>query len=94
MKNRNSKKLRLFVRAAVLMCALFVVFTGCPQQLDPPAPRETVYTVEHRQQNADNDEYTLAERETVHAKEGETTRAQSKNYPGFTAQSPQNNRGR
>ena len=45
------------------------------------------YTVEHYQQNVTDDEYTLADTESKTGATGQPTAAESKPYPGFTAQS-------
>lgn len=44
------------------------------------------YTVEHYQQNVTDDEYTLADTESKTGTAGQNTAAESKSYPGFTAQ--------
>ena len=44
------------------------------------------YTVEHLQQNAENNEYTLKETETGTGTTDTMTQAEAKNYTGFTAQ--------
>lgn len=45
------------------------------------------YTVEHYQQNVTGDEYTLADTESKTGATDQPTAAESKPYPGFTAQS-------
>lgn len=45
------------------------------------------YTVEHYQQNVAGDDYTLADTEPMTGATGEMTAAAAKDYPGFTAQS-------
>ena len=45
------------------------------------------YTVEHYQQNVADDDYTLADTESKTGATGQPTAAESKPYPGFTAQS-------
>ena len=45
------------------------------------------YTVEHYQENADDDNYTLYQTETLTGLYNSTTSAESKNYDGFTAKS-------
>lgn len=45
------------------------------------------YTVEHYQQNVTDDDYTLADKESKTGATGQPTAAESKPYPGFTAQS-------
>ena len=45
------------------------------------------YTVEHYQQNVTGDDYTLADKESKTGATGQPTAAESKPYPGFTAQS-------
>lgn len=45
------------------------------------------YTVEHYQQNVTDDEYTLTDTESKTGATGQPTAAESKPYPGFTAQS-------
>ena len=45
------------------------------------------YTVEHYQQNVTDDDYTLADKESKTGATGQSTAAESKPYPGFTAQS-------
>lgn len=44
------------------------------------------YTVEHYQQNVADDDYTLAGTESKTGATGQPTAAESKSYPGFTAQ--------
>lgn len=44
------------------------------------------YTVEHYQQNVADDDYTLADTESKTGATGQPTAAESKSYPGFTAQ--------
>ena len=44
------------------------------------------YTVEHYQQNVAGDDYTLADKESKTGAAGQPTAAESKSYPGFTAQ--------
>lgn len=44
------------------------------------------YTVEHYQQNVTDDDYTLADKESKTGATGQLTAAESKSYPGFTAQ--------
>lgn len=44
------------------------------------------YTVEHYQQNVAGDDYTLADKESKTGATGQPTAAESKSYPGFTAQ--------
>ena len=44
------------------------------------------YTVEHYQQNVTDDDYTLADKESKTGATGQSTAAESKSYPGFTAQ--------
>lgn len=44
------------------------------------------YTVEHYQQNVADDDYTLADKESKTGATGQPTAAESKSYPGFTAQ--------
>ena len=57
-----------------------VVFTGTWVALD------VEYTVEHYQQNIDDDDYTLVEADTEHltGKAGELTKATPKDYESFT----------
>lgn len=51
------------------------------------SPATVTYTVEHCQQNIENDEYTfLVIREQLSGKTEELTAALAKDYPGFTAQ--------
>lgn len=45
------------------------------------------YTVEHYQQNVADDDYTLADTESKTGATGQSTAAERKPYPGFTAQS-------
>ena len=47
---------------------------------------DTPYTVEHWQQNVENDEYTRVETNTMTGPTGAATAAEAKNYEGFTAQ--------
>ena len=49
------------------------------------ADTDTAYTVEHYQQNIDDDEYTLAETDTETGTTDEDTSATAKDYAGFTA---------
>ena len=51
------------------------------------AKTDTKYTVEHYQQNIDDDEYTLTETESLTGTTATTTNAAAKNYTGFTANS-------
>jgi uncharacterized repeat protein (TIGR02543 family) len=51
------------------------------------ADTDTGYTVEHYQQNANDDEYTLAETENQTGATGENTFATAKTYAGFTVKS-------
>ena len=51
------------------------------------ANTDTGYTVEHYQQNANDDEYTLAETENQTGATGENTFATAKTYAGFTVKS-------
>ena len=44
------------------------------------------YTVEHYRQNVADDDYTLADTESKTGATGQPTAAESKSYPGFTAQ--------
>lgn len=46
-----------------------------------------VYTVKHYQANVSGNGYTLFETETMYGTTNEETEAETKNYPGFTAQS-------
>ena len=50
------------------------------------SPATVIYTVEHCQQNIEDDEYTLLEKEHLSGKTEELTAAIAKEYPGFTAQ--------
>ena len=47
---------------------------------------DTTYTVVHWWENADDDEFSYHESESLNGKTGEQTKAVAKNYEGFTAQ--------
>ena len=47
---------------------------------------DTTYTVVHWWENADDDEFSYHESESLNGKTGELTKAVAKNYDGFTAQ--------
>ena len=49
-------------------------------------PANTKYTVIHWQENADNDDYSYMESQTLYGNSGANTSARAKTYDGFTAQ--------
>lgn len=49
-------------------------------------PANTKYTVIHWQENADNDDYSYMESQTLYGNSGANTSARAKTYEGFTAQ--------
>ena len=49
------------------------------------AEQEVTYTVEHWQQNVDDDDYTIVATDSLEGKVGEKTAAEAKEYAGFTA---------
>ena len=78
--------IKRFLSLSVLLAMLW----GCTQvNEDTPATEEKTasYKVEHYQQNANDDGYTLveADSENKNGKTGENTSVQAKTYEGFTA---------
>ena len=87
------KKFRLLT---TIFVAVFL-FSSCSNMLEsldkaaepksPEKPKVVSYTVEHWQQNIENDEYTklVKDTQTLSGKIGEETKATAKTYTGFTA---------
>ena len=66
----------IFMSFLLVISAFFVVSCGASKTIE--------YNVEHYQENIDNNEYSLHETETLKGKSGSKTKAEYKNYAGFT----------
>ena len=87
------RNLRLLITTFI---AIFLV-SSCSNMLEsldkasepktPEKPKVVSYTVEHWQQNIENDDYTkiVKDTQTLSGKVGEETKAAAKTYTGFTA---------